>query len=313
MFLKLFRTFKTGFQNFYRNGVLSVLTISVIVIAIFIINIQASVTYSENLLLEDIENRVSVSVYFDQGASESKIKAIKDEFSGYEEVESIEYISQEDAMAEFKKENQDSEILQKSIEELDENPFEASLNVKAKDSSDYQLIVNSIRNSQYSDIISSVNYDKYDSIIDNLSGQIESNRKIGFILGGTLSLVAILITFNSIRITMFAYGKEIEIMKLVGASNNYVRMPFVWEGIFYGIISSVFALPLSYGYLKSVAANETAGAIMPFSSGIYLDEFLNGFFVENLWWIILAEIGAGILLGMTSSLIAIRRYLKERG
>jgi cell division transport system permease protein len=172
--------------------------------------------------------------------------------------------------------------------------------------------VDSIRSSQYRDVISSINYDKYETVIDNLSGQIESNRKIGFILGGTLSLVAILITFNSIRITMFAYGKEIEIMKLVGASNNYIRMPFVWEGIFYGIISSVIALPLSFVYLKSVAANETAGAIMPFSSGIYLDEFLSGFFMENLWWIALGEIGAGILLGVVSSLIAIRRYLKEK-
>ncbi|MDZ7611487.1 MAG: permease-like cell division protein FtsX [Candidatus Moranbacteria bacterium] len=311
MFLKLARTFKTGFQNFYRNGLLSVLTISVIVIAIFIINIQAGVTYSENLLLENIKNRVSISVYFDPETPEGKIKSIRNEFQQFGEVESVEYVSKEQALKEFKAENEDSEILQQSIEELDENPFEASLGIKAYNPSDYQLIAEAIKQGQYSDTISSVNYDKYESVIDNLSSQIESNRKIGFILGGTLSLIAILITFNSIRITMYAYGKEIEIMKLVGASNNYIRMPFIWEGLFYGVISSLIALPLSYGYLKFVATNEVSGSIMPFSSGIYLNEFLNGFFMENLVWIILAEIAAGILLGVVSSVIAIRKYLQE--
>jgi cell division transport system permease protein len=311
MFLKLARTFKTGFQNFYRNGLLSVLTISVIVIAMFIINIQAAVTYSESLLLKDIEDRVSISVYFKTDTSESKIMNIRDEFKKYREVKSIDYISREEALEEFNKENQDNEILRQSIEELDENPFEASLSVKAYDPSDYKLIADSIKNSEHKKYISSVNYDKYDSIIDSLSGQIESNQKIGFILGGTLSLIAVLITFNSIRITMFAYGKEVEIMKLVGASNNYIRMPFVWEGLFYGIISSIIALPLTFGYLKFVALNESSGSIMPFSSGIYLNEFLNGFFAENLFWIILIEISLGVLLGVVSSVIAIRKYLQE--
>ncbi|MFW5884931.1 MAG: cell division protein FtsX [Patescibacteria group bacterium] len=311
MFLKLARTFKTGFQNFYRNGLLSVLTISVIVIAMFIINIQAAVTYSESLLLKDIEDRVSISVYFKTDTSESKIMNIRDEFKKYREVKSIDYISREEALEEFNKENQDNEILRQSMEELDENPFEASLSVKAYDPSDYQLIAQSIKSSEHQQYISSVNYDKYDSIIDSLSGQIDSNQKIGFILGGTLSLIAVLITFNSIRITMFAYGKEVEIMKLVGASNNYIRMPFIWEGLFYGIISSIIALPLTFGYLKFVALNESSGSIMPFSSGIYLNEFLNGFFAENLFWIILIEISLGVLLGVVSSVIAIRKYLQE--
>jgi cell division transport system permease protein len=277
----------------------------------FIINIQAAVTYSESLLLKDIEDRVSISVYFKTDTSESKIMNIRDEFKKYREVKSIDYISREEALEEFNKENQDNEILRQSIEELDENPFEASLSVKAYDPSDYKLIADSIKNSEHKKYISSVNYDKYDSIIDSLSGQIESNQKIGFILGGTLSLIAVLITFNSIRITMFAYGKEVEIMKLVGASNNYIRMPFVWEGLFYGIISSIIALPLTFGYLKFVALNESSGSIMPFSSGIYLNEFLNGFFAENLFWIILIEISLGVLLGVVSSVIAIRKYLQE--
>jgi cell division transport system permease protein len=277
----------------------------------FIINIQAAVTYSESLLLKDIEDRVSISVYFQTDTPESKIMNIRDEFKEYREVESIDYVSREEALEEFNKENQDNEILQQSMEELDENPFEASLSVKAYDPSDYKLIADSIKNSEHKKYISSVNYDKYDSIIDSLSGQIESNQKIGFILGGTLSLIAVLITFNSIRITMFAYGKEVEIMKLVGASNNYIRMPFVWEGLFYGIISSIIALPLTFGYLKFVALNESSGSIMPFSSGIYLNEFLNGFFAENLFWIILIEISLGVLLGVVSSVIAIRKYLQE--
>jgi len=311
MGLNLSRTLKAGLKNFFRNGWLSVATISIIMVTLFIINIQIAVVSSENLLLNDIKNRVSISVYFKPETNEQDVLRAKDEFSRYQEVASVEYISKEQALEDFKNENANNEILQKSLEEIETNPFEPTLSIKAWEPRNYELISRAVNESDFRENINTVNYDKYSNVIDNLGKEIDSNQKTGLALGITLAVIAVLITFNSVRITMYSHSREIGIMRLVGASNNFVRMPFVWEGIFYGLISAAIALPLSFLYLKFVAITESSGVILPFSNSIYIEQFLSQVFFKNILWIIPAELGAGILLGMISSFIAIGRYLKN--
>lgn len=309
MWLNITRTIRTGFKNFHRNGWLSVATISIIAVTLFIINIQIAVVISENLLLDDIKNRVSISAYFKTDTGEQDVLRAKDEFSRYLEVASVEYISKEKALEDFKTENSNNEILLKSLEEIESNPFEPTLSIKAKEPRDYELIARLVNESEYKDLISTVNYDKYSNVINSLGAEIDSNQKTGLALGITLTIIAILITFNSIRITMYAFSREIEIMRLVGASNNYIRMPFVWEGILYGLISAAIALPLSFVYLKFVAIPEASGVVLPFSNSIYIEQFLKEIFFKNALWVILAQLGVGILLGVISSVIAMGRYL----
>jgi len=310
-FLKIGRTLKAGLQNFYRNGWLSIATISVITITLFIINLQFAVVVANNLLLEDVKDRVSVSVYFEADASENDVMKVKDKFSMYQEVESIDYVSKQQALEDFQERNEGNEILKESLEELGINPFEPSLNIKAKNPSDYELIVNSVEQSEFKEIISSVNFHKYKDVINGLNQEIESNQKTAIILGVTLSIIAILITFNSIKITMHSYRQEIEIMRLVGASNNYIRLPFIWEGILYGFISVVIAMPFFYFYLKFLSAESVSGSVLPFSNSIYLERFLTDYFVQNILLIILIQLALGIFLGIISSAIAIRKYLKK--
>jgi cell division transport system permease protein len=310
-FLKLGRTLKAGLQNFYRNGWLSIATISVITVTLFIVNLQLASISANNLLLEDVKDRVSVSVYFNSDVSENDVEKVKDKFLKYQEVSSIEYISKEQALTDFQARNENNEILKQSLEELGINPFEPSLKIKAHNPDDYELIVSSIEQSEFKDIISSVNYHKYKEVIDGLNNEIKSNQKSAIVLGVTLSVIAVLITFNSIRITMYSYRQEIEIMRLVGASNNYIRMPFVWEGILYGFISVAVAIPLFYVYLRFLAVGDTAGSILPFSSSLYLEKFLSDYFIQHLWMIIAVQLALGIFLGVVSSAIAIGKYLKK--
>jgi len=305
------RTLRTGFKNFHRNGWLSVATISIITVTLFIINIQFTVVISDNLLLNDIKSRVSISAYFKTDASEMEIQKAKDEFSRYREVQSIDYISKDSALESFKLENAGNEVMLKSLEEIDSNPFASTLSIKAGDPRDYHSITMFIEESSFKDLIESVNYDKHSTVIDSLSSEIDSNQKTGLALGLTLVIIAILITFNSVRITMYAHSREIEIMRLVGASNNYIRMPFIWEGILYGLISAAVALPLSFLYLRFVAIPEASGVALPFSSGIYIGQFLREIFFKNILWVVPGELGVGVLLGIVSSFIAMGRYLKN--
>ncbi len=303
------RTLKTGFKNFYRNGWLSVATISIITVTLFIINIQFAVVISDNLLLNDIKDRVSISVYFKPETTEQDVLLAKEDFGKYQEVASVEYISKEKALEDFKIENADNDIMLKSLEEIETNPFNPTLSVKAHEPRDYELIARAVNDSSYSEFIDTVNYDKYSKVINSLGDEIDANKQTGLALGITLAIIAILITFNSVRITMYAHSREIEIMRLVGASNNYIRMPFVWEGIFYGFISAVIAIPLSFVYLKFVAISEASGVALPISNSVYIKQFLENIFLQNAFKIVPAELGIGILLGAMSSIIAMGRYL----
>ena len=311
MWIKIVRTFKAGVQNFWRNRWLSIATICVILIAIFVITVQVGVVVANNLLLEDAQNRVSISVYFKPDIQENQIMAVKDDLSRYKEIKEIDYISKDDALAGFEQRIEGNEILKETLKELGSNPFEDTMNIKAHDPSQYEVIAVSIQNGQYKDLIESVNYDKYKNIIDGLSSEIKSNQRIGFLLGITLSVVAVLITFNSVMITIYSYRKEIEIMRLVGASRTYIQFPFIWEGVIFGFIAGVLSAPLSYLYLRFISSGESSGAILPFSNSIYIQQFLSEYFIGNLLLVILIQVGIGVFLGVISSVIAVRKYLKE--
>jgi len=310
MFAKLSRTFKSGWKNLVRNGSLAVATIGVITITLFIINVQAATVFANNTLLEEVEDRVNISVYVNTEISESEILKIKNEIERYPEVKSVQYISREDALASFKELNSENETIKKAIEELGENPLGAALNIRAHDPNQYQMISKRIENSSFKESVMEVNYQKYSGVIENLNKEIKSNQRIALTLGITFSIIAVLITFNSIRITMYAHQKEIEIMRLVGASNNYIRLPFLWEGIFYGLIAVVIAVPLSYFYLRIMATGDGGGSVLPFSNSRFIQSFLSGYFVQNAVWIIFSQLFIGIFLGVISSILAIRKYLK---
>jgi cell division transport system permease protein len=311
MWIKLIRTFKAGVQNFWRNKWLSFATICILLIAIFVITIQTGVIVANNLLLEEAQDRVSISVYFKPDVSEDKIKTVKDNLSRYKEIEEIEHISKEDALVDFEKRTEDNEVLQETLKELGSNPFEDTLNIKAYDPDQYEVIATSIENGEYKDLIASVNYYKYKDIIDGLSGEIKSNQRIGFLLGITLSVIAILITFNNVMVTIYSYRKEIEIMRLVGGSRTYIQLPFIWEGVMFGFIAGILSAPFSYLYLRFISSSESSGAVLPFSNSVYIQQFLSDYFVKYLIWVILIQVGIGIFLGVISSIIAVRKYLKE--
>lgn len=310
MFIKFTRTFKAGLQNFLRNGLLSLATISVIIVTLFIVNTQVAVVAANDFLLKDVKDRVNISVYLKKGITQNEIDTIKKEIEDYNEVSQVIFVSEDQALDEFKEQNKDNETIEKALNELGENPLGAVINIRSDNPDYYESIASRIEGGQYAGMISKVNYAKYKGVINNLNQEIKSNQKIAIILAATLSLVAILVTFNSIRITMYSHRQEIEIMKLVGASNNYIRMPFIWEGIFYGLVAALVAIPLSYGYLDFISDGASSNSILPFSNTKYIKTFLTDYFFKNIFHVILFQFAFGIFLGVISSLIAIRKHLR---
>lgn len=309
MWLQFKRTFKAGVQNFKHNVWLAAATISVIAVALFIINMQISNIVANNLLLDDIQNEVNISLYLNQDVSSEDSHMIESAVKGYAEVERVNYISKEERLEKFKKEEEGNEVIEEVIDELG-NPFGITLNIKAYNPDDYGKITEKIKNAEFKNKIESINYEEHEGVIKGLSKEIKVSQKAAMIIGITLSAIAILVTFNTIRITIYTHRREIEIMKLVGGSNLYVSGSFIWEGVFYGVIAAMVAIGASYAYLFFIISDNSGDTVLSLSNVKFIKQFLEMYFMNNIVLIVGAQFLVGILLGVVSSLITIRKYLK---
>lgn len=248
-----------------------------------------------------IEEKVDISVYFNLDAKELNILALKSELENLEEVKNVEYISTEKALEIFKKRHSDDEILIKSIQELNDNPLEASLNILAKDASKYETVISFLGQSQFDNIISKINYAENKIVIDRLGNIISVLRQSGFIAGLILAIIAFLVAFNTVRLAIYSSREEITIMKLVGASNRFVRGPFMVEGVLHGLVSSGFAFMLMVPGVAIIGPK-----LFNFLPEINLVNYLG----DNFWQLLIFQTLGGIILGVFSSWFAIRKYLR---
>ena len=299
--LKLWRTFKEGNTNFYRNGWLSFATVSVLAVSLYIISVTIILGVTASMILKGVQEKISVSVYFNPSVSVEKIDGIKQELTKYQEIKSIDYVSKDQALEDFKKMGNNDPAIGKALEEIGENPLLDSIVIKAKSPEQYEIIVKALNNSQYAQDISRITFEENRMIIDRMNTIIKLVEQVGLSMGIVFVFIGILITFNAIRLTMYAHKQEFEVMRLVGASNLYIRMPFMFEGIFYGVTSAFVVLVMLFATSKFIA---------PIVKQSLDGGDLIGFYFHNFFAILGYLLLSGIVLGVVSAFIAIRRYLK---
>ena len=305
MVVRLRRIAKAGFVNFTRGGLVSFAAVLVMTITL---SVMAGLVFLQAVLystLSQIEDKVDVTIYFNLSAPEDKITVLQDSLSKLPEVRDVTYTSAEEALAEFRERHKDDYSTLAALDEIGENPLPASLNVRAKKISQYESIANFLKSdnalSQGSaGVIDKVNYHQNKLVIDRLYGIINGAEKLGFLLTLILVVISIIVTFNTIRLTIHIAKEEIGVMQLVGASRARVRGPFMVEGAIYGIISTIVTLGLFIPITVWFGRNMTG----------FLGMNLYDYYVSNFLQVSLTILLAGIALGMISSFIAVRGYLK---
>lgn len=252
-------------------------------------------------LVGNLEGRVDVSVYFNRDTEEGKILSVRQELVDLQEIKSVDYVSQEEALRAFREKHKDNEILLQSLQELDQNPLEASLNIKANYASQYESIAAYLNQDRFKGIIDKINYKQNKGLIEKLNSLTTNIERGGLLVSLFLSLLAILVTFNTMRLTMYTWRDEISVMRFVGAGNWFIRGPFLVVGIIYGVASALATLILLFPLLYFISPRITK--FLPEVDLMY-------FYQANFWQFFLLLVAVGLLLGGVSSLIAIRRYLK---
>lgn len=299
------RIIKSGFVNFWRNGVVSLAGILVMTITLFVIGSIIFLGAILNTSLEQIKNKVDINVYFTTVAPEEEILSLKKSIESLSEVSFVSYVTRDEAIANFRERHKNDYLTLQALDELGENPLGASLSIKAKEPSQYESITKFLESKEAvsangKKIIDKINYYQNKIAIDKLTKIIDSAKKIGLAITIVLIAISIIITFNTIRLAIYTAREEISVMRLVGGGNAYIRGPFLVEGTMYGVISSIITIVLFYPvtlWLGQTTEN--------FFGGINLFEY----YLSNFWQLLAIILLSGIALGVVSSFLAVRRYL----
>ncbi|MEA2089018.1 MAG: permease-like cell division protein FtsX [Patescibacteria group bacterium] len=297
-----FRIIKFAFQNFYRNFWLAIVTITMLVVTLFSVTTLISLNVVSDQVIKSIENKIDVSVYFHQDADESQILKAKIGLSNLPEVEKITFVNKEEALDLFKEKYKDNQSILSSIDVLNENPLPNFFIIKAKNSEYYPKILDELNKSDYNKIIKKKDFDDHKIFINKISSIKNKTKKMGFIVIAIFSFIASLIVFNTVRIAIYTHRDEIKIMRLVGATNWFIRVPFLLEEFFYAFISLLILMSFFYPLLNFIQPH--------LNYFLEYDFDLISYFKNNFFFIFGLEFLVVILINTISSFLAMKKYLK---
>ncbi|MCH7492584.1 FtsX-like permease family protein [Patescibacteria group bacterium] len=303
MFLFLYRTIKFAVQGFFRNFWLSLVTIIILVLTIFSITVVAGINVVAEQAIESVQDKIDVSIYFKPGVSEEEVINVRDRLQELSLVESVLYVSKSEALEKFRVQHQDDQIILDSIDQLEENPLSATIVVKANNLDDYPTILAVLENPEIDALVLDKNFDDNKLVISRLSDLSDKIKRVGIIISSIFVVIAILIVFNTIRINIYTHREEIAIMKLVGSSNWFVRVPFIFESIMYAIIAVIISVAILYPLLGLVAPQ-----VSNFFDGYNLD--LIEYASSNFLRIVGLQFAFAVILSVLSSSLAIGRYTR---
>ncbi len=299
------RVIRAGFVGFWRNAFVSLSAIFVITITLLVVGGTMLFGQLLNISLSQIRDKVDINVYLVTSASEESSLELKTSIEALPDVREVVYTSREDALAQFRERHRNDDLTIQALEELGDNPLGASLSIRAKETSQYESIAAFLeehREKELTDVplIDRINFNQNKEAIDKLTRIIETVARVSYITTLVLIASSVLIAFNTIRLTIYTSREEIGVMRLVGASNMYIRGPFILQGVMYGLVSGVLTLLILYPMVLWLG---------PHTEAFFLFNIFE-YFVTNFGHFFLVLVGSGIVLGTVSSTLAIARYLR---
>lgn len=301
-FISFFRIIKSGIMNLRRNIWLAAASTLIMIVTLIILSVLSLLFVITNSSVHTIQERVDISAYFKNGLAENQIKIVQQQLEQDSRIKEVRYVSAEQALQDFKDKHKNDQLLLESVSELNENPLPATLQIKAYNLDDYPAIAEELSSDQYKSAIDKINFEDNRVIIERLNTLLKFIVAFGLALIIIFSLIAILVIFNTIALTIYNRREEVEIMRLVGATNWYIRGPFIVEALTYSILGTIVTGVLMYPIYVTMLPKISA----------YLTP-TGDIFTGNIFTFLLI-VGVGlviaIILSIISSMLAIRRYLK---
>lgn len=301
--ITVWRVIKNGLLNFVRNGVLSFASTTIMVLTLLTLSLFFIVNVAMNSGIKAIQEKIDISAYLSDKATETQVIELQKRLADLSEVKTVKYVSKTEALNRYKQQNVGNKELLASLEGMD-NPLPASLEIKVYDPSKLDQVTKIFDEKQYALIVTKLSYKENKAVIDKLVKATNFIKEIGFAATAAFALVTLIIVYNTIRIAIFSQKDDIEIMRLVGGTNWYIRGPFIFEGALYGIIATAITMIVLAAvlYYISPSLNNYFG-----STGTDTTNYLR----NNIPMMVALQLVIGITIGVASSWLALRRYLRN--
>ncbi|WJH36325.1 permease-like cell division protein FtsX [Paenibacillus aurantius] len=295
----LSRHLREGGKNVIRNGWMTFASVSSISISLFILGLFMILSINVSYLSQQMESKVEIRVFLDSAVSQETRSSLQSTIQAMPEVDKLTYISKEEGLKTLKKQLGDS------LEGLDgeNNPLMDSFTVEVKDPQSISGTadqINALNEGKNPKPIIKVDYGR--DTVEKLFKFTSVVRTIGLVLVGCLSLTAMFLISNTIKLTILARNREIKIMKLVGATNGFIRWPFFIEGALLGFTGAAIpVLLLTWGYWEVIH-----------SGSVDLSMFMLQLkpFSQVAYWVIGLLMGIGLVIGVWGSTLSVRKFLK---
>ena len=299
------RMVRYGVNNFSRNAWLTIAATAVMTITLLIV---FSTLVARNTLLttvDTIRDQVEMSIYLKLDATDNEIKTVENKIKGLSSVRSVSLVSPDDQRSAFAEDNSDDPDTLSALNEA-QNQFPPTLRVSVEDINDTTELSTLINtDKQVKEVLNPTREASFagprKAAIENIGRWVSFADRAGIVITVLFMVISSLIVFNTIRMAIFNRKEEIQMMKLIGADRSFIRGPFIVEAVVYGFIAAVIATGV--GILGLVSAQDKLASYVAIGPTI-------DFVVTYIGFILLGMIFLGALIGVVSSLLATRRYLK---
>ena len=272
------------------------MTLALLAVGLFLI-----LALSTNQMTQELKGKVDVVINFKDEASENLIKQFQSELIIRPNIKSVHYISKEDALAEFKSRPSVKQEIREIVTPQD-NPLPRGLQIQSVDLNEYEgFVATLIKNPQYAPFIDSSSYDDNKTLITNINNASRFVERFGLILSAFFILIAMLVVFNTVRLAVLFRSKEIEVMRLVGASDSFVKVPFLIEGFLYGFFAVIFSNLVIYFGIK---------IMVKISASTVFEKFVQKMipiYNQEIFFVIGIQLIVAIVVGVGASYLSIRR------
>jgi cell division transport system permease protein len=300
--VSFWRILKFSFQDISRNVWLTVATITILLLALFSVNVLLTVQVLSQNAVEAVKSKVNISLYLRPEASEAEILDLKTKIEAMPEVKTVKYISKNEALDYFRERNQNNPEILSALRELGKNPLSPSLIINPKDSSQAPSLIEQIKKNN-NPIIESRDFTDNALLLEKINQITNKVNEVGLFIIAIFIVTSILVAYNSIKVAIYTHRQEVEIMRLVGASNRFIYQPFLFSAVFYALAATIIGMALFFPFL---------GLLQPYLEVFFLDYQFNviHYFLSHFILIFGLQFVATALINIIASGLAIRRYAK---
>lgn len=300
--LSFFRIIKFSFQDIVRNVWLTIVTLTILLLALFSINTLATLRLISDGAVEAVKEKIDISLYLKAEASDKEILELKEKIAASEKVKNVTYISKQSAIEAFRRKYQDNPAILSALKELGRNPLSPSLTIIPNNFDEADLLINELRAID-NPIIESRDFSDNSLILEKISAISKRVNEIGLFVISIFILTSMLVVYNAIRVAIYTHRQEIEIMRLVGASNFFIYTPYVFSAFVYSLLSVMIMISVFYPFLT---------VLQPYLETFFMGYNINllSYFVDNFWQVFGGQLLAVMAINTLASLLAVHKYAR---